>query len=45
MATLLDSLSHIDDGDFGGFERGQLDSIYVLERRLRKRESLNVLWE
>lgn len=29
----------------GGFERGQLDSIYVLERRLRKRDNLNVLWE
>jgi hypothetical protein len=29
----------------GGFERGQLDSIYVLERRLRKRENLNVIWE
>ena len=28
----------------GGFERGKLNS-YGLERRLRKRESLNVLWE
>ena len=42
---LIDISTHIDNGDFGGFERGQLDSIYVLERRLRKRESLNVLWE
>ena len=43
--SLIDISAHIDNGDFGGFERGQLDSIYVLERRLRKRESLNVLWE
>lgn len=28
----------------GGFERGKLNS-YGMERRLRKRESLNVLWE
>ena len=27
-----------------GFERGKLNS-YGMERRLRKRESLNVLWE
>lgn len=29
----------------GGFDKAQLDSIHVLERRLRKRDALNVLWE
>jgi hypothetical protein len=29
----------------GGFDKGQLDSIHVLERRLRKRDALTVLWE
>jgi len=29
----------------GGFDKRQVDSIHVLERRLRKRDALNVLWE